>query len=228
MFREERYRDKLIEIWDRLARRYKGRDIIYAYDLINEPVEPRSGDIITWPELATDVIERIRSIEPEKPVVYEPGPWGGCAGFDAMVPLDVDRVIYSFHMYQPHRFTHQFRFEPSVYPGTIGGVAWDKERLGEAMQPAIDFQREFNVHIYVGEFSAIRWAPDNSAYRYLRDCIDLFEEYGWDWSYHAFREWAGWSVEHTTDEDDWNPSPTQTDREELLRSWFDRSERPAL
>ena len=27
------------------------------------------------------------------------------------------------------------------------------------------------------------------------DCIDIFEEYGWDWSYHAFREWGGWSVE---------------------------------
>ena len=38
------------------------------------------------------------------------------------------------------------------------------------------------------------WAP--GAENYLRDAISLFEEYGWDWSYHAFREWAGWSVEH--------------------------------
>jgi len=30
----------------------------------------------------------------------------------------------------------------------------------------------------------------------LRDCIEVFEEYGWDWTYHAFREWQGWSVEH--------------------------------
>lgn len=26
--------------------------------------------------------------------------------------------------------------------------------------------------------------------------IHVFEEFGWDWSYHAFREYAGWSVEH--------------------------------
>ena len=32
--------------------------------------------------------------------------------------------------------------------------------------------------------------------RPLRDCIALFEEYGWDWTYHAFRERNGWSVEH--------------------------------
>ena len=29
----------------------------------------------------------------------------------------------------------------------------------------------------------------------MRDCIEIFEEYGWDWCYHAFREWEGWSVE---------------------------------
>ena len=103
---------------------------------------------------------------------------------------------------------------------------WDKERLRAALQPAIDFQQDFNVHMYVGEFSAIRWAPNDSAFRYLSDLTDLFEEYQWDWSYHAFREWAGWSVEHTTDPKDWKPSPTPTDREKLLRKWFALNQRP--
>jgi hypothetical protein len=39
-----------------------------------------------------------------------------------------------------------------------------------------------------------RRAP--GAVNHLRDCIDLFEEYGWDWTYHAYREWDGGSVEH--------------------------------
>jgi hypothetical protein len=26
----------------------------------------------------------------------------------------------------------------------------------------------------------------------MRDAIELFEEAGWDWTYHAFREWQGW------------------------------------
>ena len=231
MFSEERYRDKFLEVWDRLARRYKGREVIYAYDLINEPVEPRRDAIVTWPELATEATRRIRAIDPGKPVVFEPGPWGSCNGFDQLVPLDLDRVIYSFHMYQPHQFTHQGVHGSKLgvaYPGVIGAERWDKDRLREAMRPAIDFQREFNVHIYVGEFSAIRWAPDNSAFRYLRDVIDLFEEQAWDWSYHAYREWPGWSVEHTTDPKDWDPSPTPTDREKLLRKWFTLDERPKV
>ncbi|MFC1852481.1 hypothetical protein ACFL27_19970 [candidate division CSSED10-310 bacterium] len=81
--------------------------------------------------------------------------------------------------------------------------------------------------IYVGEFSAIRWAPDNSAYYYLRDVIELFEEYEWNWTYHAFREWHGWSVEHSEDPDDYEPFEGETDREKLLKSWFALNKKPS-
>ena len=56
--------------------------------------------------------------------------------------------------------------------------------------------------------------------RYLKDLIDIFEAHDWDWSYHAFREWDGWSVEHGSDPKDHGRSKTPTDREQLLRSWF--------
>jgi hypothetical protein len=231
MFSEQRYQDKLVEVWQRLATRYKGRDIIYAYDLLNEPVEETvAPGLLNWRDLATRVTKAIRAIDPGKPVVFEPGPWGNPDGFDLALPLDVHRVIYSFHMYKPHAFTHQGVRGSKVgfvYPGPIGSGTWDKERLRETMMPVVDFQREFNVHIYVGEFSAIRWAPDNSAYRYLRDLIDLFEEYGWDWSYHAYREWEGWSVEHGTVREKRERSATPTDREKLLRSWFQRNQEGA-
>ena len=56
------------------------------------------------------------------------------------------------------------------------------------------FQKKHNCRIYVGEFSAAIWAP--GAEKYLADCISLFEEFGWDWTYHAFREATVWSLEH--------------------------------
>ncbi len=228
MFSEKKYQDKLIEVWKKIAARYKGRDVVYAYDLLNEAVEGVVAEgLMDWRELATEATRAIRAIDPGKPVVFEPSPWGGPEGFDALVPLDADRVIYSFHMYKPHQFTHQGVYGSEanlVYPGVIAGRHWDKEALREGMRAAIDFQEEFNVHIYVGEFSAIRWAPEGSAYRYLRDVIELFEEYGWDWSYHAFREWDGWSVEHGAVKEDRRRSATRTEREKLLRAWFAKNE----
>jgi len=230
MFQEKCYQNKLIEVWGRIARRYKGRKVVYAYDLLNEAVEGVVADgLLNWRELAMKAAEAIRAVDPGKPVVFEPSPWGGPDGFDVLEPLDLDRVIYSFHMYRPHNFTHQGVYNNKtgiVYPGRIDGELWDKERLREEMLPAIEFQEEFNVQMYVGEFSVIRWAPGDSGYCYLRDVIELFEEYGWDWSYHAFREWDGWSVEHGPDRGDRNPAKTPTKRMEVLLRWFDKNGRP--
>ena len=72
-----------------------------------------------------------------------------------------------------------------------------KDYLRGILKPVRDFQLKHGARIYVGEFSAVAWAP--GAEKYLEDCIALFEEYGWDWTYHAFREWQGWSVEHEGD-----------------------------
>lgn len=232
MFQEQRYQDKLIEVWDRIARRYRGRQVVYAYDLLNEAVEGTVADgLLNWRDLATKATETIRAIDPGKPIVFEPGPWGGPDGFDFLEPLDLDRVIYSFHMYRPHSFTHQGVHNDRTgiaYPGRIDGQYWDREALREAMRPAIEFQEIFNVHMYVGEFSAIRWAPGDSGYNYLRDVIELFEEYGWDWSYHAFREWDGWSVEHGPDRMDRRPASSPTPRMDLLLRWFEQNLRPAV
>jgi hypothetical protein len=112
------------------------------------------------------------------------------------------------------------------YPGRIAGELWNKERLREEMLPALEFQKAFNVQVYVGEFSVARWAPGDSGYCYLRDLIELFEEYGWDWSYHAFREWDGWSVEHGSDRNDHSPTKMPTKRMELLLSWLAKNQRP--
>lgn len=71
---------------------------------------------------------------------------------------------------------------------------WNKEKIRAVLAPVRKFQQKYNVPIYVGEFSVICWAP--GAAQYLDDCISIFEEYGWDWTYHVFREWAGWSIEH--------------------------------
>jgi endoglucanase len=229
MFQEKRYQDKLIEVWDRIARRYEGREVVYAYDLLNEAVEGVIADgLLNWQELATKATEAIHAVDPGKPVVFEPSPWGGPDGFDTLEPLELDRVIYSFHMYRPHNFTHQGVYNNQigiVYPGRIDGELWDRERLREEMLPAIEFQEQFNVHMYVGEFSVIRWAPGDSGYCYLRDVIDLFEEYNWDWSYHAFREWDGWSVEHGHERDDRSPAKVPTKRMDLLLKWFAKNVR---
>lgn len=230
LFTDPACQEEFVRLWERIAARYKEARPIWGYDLANEPVEDFVEDgCDDWQALAERAARAIRAIDPTRAIIVEPASWGGPAGLSDLVPLSVSNVVYSVHMYIPHAFTHQgvHGAGPAYhYPGMIEGKPWDKPQLEAALQPVIEFQRTYGVHIYIGEFSAIRWAPDGSAYRYLNDLIAVFEAHDWDWSYHAFREWSGWSVEHGSDRDNTRPVGEPTDRQRLLQRWFSENEKP--
>ncbi len=229
IFHEPLYQDHWVAHWEKMARRYRGHPAVWGYDLINEPVQnrPSPPGVADYLGAQARAARAIRAIDPDTPIFIEAAEWDSPEGFRDLEPVDASNVIYQVHMYVPGEFTHQGvkgEWKPTAYPGVINGTTWDRDRLRAVLQPVREFQRAYNVHIFVGEFSAIRWAP--GAADYLRDCIEVFEEYGWDWTYHAYREWDGWSVEHGPDPKDHQPTAQPTDRQRLLREWFGRNVRP--
>lgn len=230
MFERAACQQKFIEVWDRLAEHYKNQPAVWGYDLVNEPVEGKVAEgLRDWRALAGQVARRVRTIDPKKAIIVEPGPYGGWGNLAFFEPLEVPGIVYSVHMYEPMPFTHQGVLggmpEGVSYPGVINGETWNIDRLRQALAPVRDYQRDYNVPLYIGEFSAVRWAPDGSAARYLRDCITVFEECGWDWSYHAFREWHGWNVELGPDKEILRPAAEPTPGEQALREAFARNRR---
>lgn len=185
-----------VETWRRIAKRFKGRKGIYGYDLVNEPLQASEAapECDFW-TLQKRAAEAIRAIDRDMPIIVEcngmDSPWA----FGCFSPFDMPNIIYQVHMYLPLAYTHQGvmwkQGEPRTYPDEAKG--WNKEYLRAGLRPVREFQLRHGAKIFCGEFSAVAWAP--GAGEYLRDCIDIFEEYGWDWCYHAFREWEGWSVE---------------------------------
>ena len=198
MFFEREYADHFIELWRRMASRFRGNaDVIYGYDLCNEPVQNNEAlPECDWWSLQRRAAEAIREADSVTPIIIESNAWDTPGTYGAMSPLALVNVIYEVHVYNPIEYTHQGIHRPVdaplPYPNPAKG--WDKERLRRVLAPVRSFEERHGAKIYVGEFSAAAWAP--GADQYLRDCIDLFNEYGWDWTYHAFRESPCWSVEH--------------------------------
>ncbi|MDR0933402.1 MAG: glycoside hydrolase family 5 protein [Victivallales bacterium] len=190
----------LVDVWREIATKYRKNPNIYGYDLLNEPREenynPADG-ADDWNTLAGRIARAIREVDSDTPIIIEPAHWGGPAGLESFIPINVPKVIYSIHYYRPGAYTHQMvsKTYPNSgsYPGTFSGEYFDKARLEKGLERAIEFQKKYNVPIYVGEFGVARWAPN--AEQYLDDIISIFEKYGWDWSYHSFREWDGWDAE---------------------------------
>ncbi|MFA7172816.1 MAG: cellulase family glycosylhydrolase [Kiritimatiellia bacterium] len=228
MFYEPVYAAAFIEVWEKIARRCKGNPVIWAYDLVNEPVNSRlipEGMADFW-ELQTAAARAIRAIEPDKPIIFEVFMWDSPEGFNYVRPVELPNIIYQAHMYEPGRFTHQgISGNPFDlrYPGVIKGREENQATLREYLKPVRDFQLAYNQHIYLGEFSAARWAP--GAERYLSDVIEIFEEYGWDWSYHAYREAQCWSLEHTEDKNKTELAREPTQRLQIIKKWFSQNKK---
>ena len=202
LFYEPDYADHFVELWRRIARRFKDNgDVIYGYDLLNEPLQTynAAADNDYW-SLQKRAAEAIRAIDPDVPIIVESRFAASPRGFSDMPALDMKDVIYELHNYSPFAFTHQGvntkkPWVPEKWPDEEKG--WNKDFLRKTLEPVLEFQKRHGARIYVGEFSAIAWAE--GADRYLADSIALFEEYGWDWTYHAFDEAKAWNVELEAD-----------------------------
>ena len=202
MFHDAKFADHFVEIWHRIAKRFKGREGIYGYDLVNEPLQ--SGEAAPGCDFRTlmrRAAEAVRAEDPVTPIIIESNHCGSPAFFAELEPLPLANVIYQLHFYWPWEFTHQRVLNARMW--TVGwpdeSHGWNRAAIDWTLKPVVEFQRRTGARVYAGEFSAAAWAP--GAENYLRDCIALFEEHGWDWTYHAFREWNGWSVEHEGEDD---------------------------
>jgi hypothetical protein len=135
-------------------------------------------------------------------LIFSAGLWGFPEGFNSLTPFrdPAQKILYGFHSYAPHNYTHQGiggRPAGLVYPGLLkmfdGSplMEWNKQALHEYIKPAIDFQKKYNVKIFVSEFGVVRWAPGRASW--VEDMCALLEENNIDWTYTSYTGWNGWN-----------------------------------
>ncbi len=91
-------------IWTQIAMRYKDASEYVIYELMNEP---HGIEIPTWNAIIERLHALVRGIDPKHYIIVGGADWNS---FRAMKELPVfkdDKVIYTFHFYDPHTFTHQ-------------------------------------------------------------------------------------------------------------------------
>ena len=202
LYREEDgsgYFPELVKIWRHVASTYGSHPNLIGYDLLNEPVDGKEDQ--EWRDhVLPNLIQTVRRYDANTYLVIEAAPWGGSRGLKHFMPVADDKVVYSFHFYSPHSYTHQgIRELPKgpAYPGMLKQYAnskplyWDKDRLRKSMAGALAFQKKHSAEILVGEFGVLRWSK--GAGTWLSDVISLLEEYGWDWCFHGYGGWNGWN-----------------------------------
>ncbi len=103
-------RERFINLWKEIASHCKNEPAVAGYDLLNEPVVTNSID--QWKNLAEQTIDEIRKEDKNHLIIIE------CAlgisnkyetyhRIDNLFLVNDNNVLYSFHFYEPHEFTHQ-------------------------------------------------------------------------------------------------------------------------
>ncbi len=207
--------EEAVEIAGIISNHFKNRGKeLGAYEFFSEPVivsqDGKSKLPEVWPHLMKEIIKKIREVDQERYIIVTPGIWGMPEGYKNFQPLDDQHIIYDAHVYIPHQYTHQglegipFGIK---YPGIIGFRYWNKKELEDSISPLIEFQNKYKKLVWIGEFSAVRWAPGGDDY--VRDLIDVFDSHGWGWSYFCYNSYHGWNPDYDNVLDPKSPNEWQ-------------------
>jgi endoglucanase len=99
------FADEFADFWRALAAHYATTDPdLVFFEILNEP-ELRDG--FRWYGIQAKLATAIREGAPAHTIIAEGARWADDDDLLGMTPLHDTNVIYNFHFYEPHVFTHQ-------------------------------------------------------------------------------------------------------------------------
>jgi hypothetical protein len=97
--------DRLAMLWRRLAAHYATRDPERVFfEILNEP---EVNDAYRWAGIQARLAAAIRSVAPKHTIIATGPNYSDIVDLLTQYPLSDGNVIYNFHYYDPHTFTHQ-------------------------------------------------------------------------------------------------------------------------
>ncbi|GJM28353.1 MAG: hypothetical protein DHS20C17_09880 [Cyclobacteriaceae bacterium] len=171
----------LEKVWTQMAEHYQHRTEFLIYEVLNEPHDISDQQ---WNSIQQGVVDAIRSVDDTHYIVIGPAGWNSFHNLDAMPVYAQEKLIYTFHFYDPFIFTHQgaswtdpsmaplgqvpFPYDANnmpAFPGALTGT-WLESAFNDypstgtvtnvksMIDIAVAFRNQRGVPIYCGEFGA--------------------------------------------------------------------------
>lgn len=192
-FESEELRERFFRLWERFAERYGKYSGRVAFELLNEVTEQSYSDV--WNETIYACIKRIRAIAPNTAIITG-GYWQNSPDAlpDIAKPYD-DKVVLSFHCYDPFEFTHQGacwveEMDPEFRAGFDGEkttVEFFEGRFSNALKTA----EKYGAALYCGEYGVIDKADPRDVLKWYKTINSAFEKHGisrcaWNYKHKDF------------------------------------------
>ena len=179
-FENEQLRERFYRLWERLAERYRKYSDRVAFELLNEVTDQSYSDL--WNESIYACTKRIRAIAPDTIIVVG-GYWQNSPDAlpDIIKPYD-DKVVLSFHCYDPLNFTHQGAewvegMDPS-FRKSFDGNEINSEYFAGRFSRAIETAEKYDAALYCGEYGVIDRAAPQDALNWYKAINGAFAKFG--------------------------------------------------
>lgn len=208
LMKDPELQKRFISVWEMLENEFSDDNSI-MFELLNEVVNATANE---WNELADRAIQALRAKNPTRRIIVGCTEWNNPPGLPMLRTWEDENVIYTFHCYAPHEFTHQrgvlqapqlFYNRDMPYPCDIERYR-DYQKVVNGQNNAysnytkmdIAYLREYlapvkawiEAHpdkiLWCGEFGTIRHAKIEWRENWMRDMISILKE--WDIPYSVW------------------------------------------
>jgi endoglucanase len=191
------FQDRVVNIWEKLADRYRANPAVAGYNIMNEPGDA-SGEKIK--PFYDRVVAAVRAIDP-----------------DHIIFLDGNRYATEFTAFEGHELypntvyaAHDYKTPGFVwggpYPGVTRGVYVDRAHVEKTFLERTAFMRQTGTPIWIGEFGPVYTNDpdvDDHKFRLLADQLDIYNAHGASWSIWAYKDVGGQGLVSAAPDSPW-------------------------
>ena len=192
----------LLKVWPQMAEHYKNRSDYVYYEILNEP---HGISTAVWCQIQQKVIDAIRAVDAKHTIVVGPSGYNSYNELNNMPVYTDNKLIYTFHFYDPFMFTHQgatwtsymqdvsgvpFPFDAARMPATPVSArgTWVESALNnyksdgtvakvkQLLDVAANFKTTRNVNVFCGEFGVYIPNSPHSDRVYWYDVVHKYLE----------------------------------------------------
>ncbi len=182
-----RERDRFLALWEQITTRFRDYPEALVFEILNEPNTNLTAEL--WNALLRDALAVIRQGNPDRWVVIGTAEWGGIGAMDRLELPDDDRLIFTFHYYEPFEFTHQgaeWVAGSDAWLGTTWGGESDRLAVRNDFDAVARWAVQRDVTVFLGEFGAYSRAAMDDRVAWTAFVRQEAERRGFSWAYWEF------------------------------------------